>query len=217
MVDLARWRASSVCGWVASRPPPKPRLAPLGPGNFSLCSTTANTSSKRPYLCPCYAREILRIEGEYVYRVPPLDLPPQHEEMPDTVLRHGAMQLFIARMKAQNGNFVPQEENLPAITAICRHLDGVPLAIELAAARAATLGPLEVASHLDDRFGLLTDHRTASPRHRTLRATLDWGYELLREPEPCLLRRMDEAWCRYVQYRARVVFPAHRSAPIDLI
>ena len=82
-------------------------------------------------------------------------------------------------------------ENLPAIAAICRHLDGIPLAIEFAAARAATLGVQQVATRLDDRFGLFTGgRRTALPRHRTLRATLDWSYELLPEVERLLLRRL---------------------------
>ena len=77
------------------------------------------------------------------------------------------------------------------IAAICRRLDGVPLAIEFAAARAATLGIQEVADHLDGRFALLTNsRRTALPRHRTLRATLDWSYELLSEEEQGLLRRL---------------------------
>ena len=74
---------------------------------------------------------------------------------------------------------------------ICRRLDGIPLAIEFAAARAAILGPDLVLSRLDERFGLLTGgRRTALPRHQTLRATLDWSYELLPEPERCLLRRL---------------------------
>ena len=82
-------------------------------------------------------------------------------------------------------------QKLPVIVAICRKLDGLPLAIELAAARAATLGINEVADHLDDRFSLLTGgRRTASPRHQTLRATLDWSYALLDEPERRLLRHL---------------------------
>jgi predicted ATPase len=77
------------------------------------------------------------------------------------------------------------------IAAICRRLDGIPLAIELAAARAAVLGVEEVATHLDDRFGILTGgRRTALPRHQTLRTTFDWSYELLSEPERLVLRRL---------------------------
>ena len=80
---------------------------------------------------------------------------------------------------------------LATLAAICRRLDGIPLAIELAAARAAVLGIEELAARLDDRFQLLTGgRRTALPRHQTLRATLDWSYELLAEPERVILRRL---------------------------
>src|SRR5258706_12871389 len=82
-------------------------------------------------------------------------------------------------------------ENLPAIAAICRRLDGIPLAIDLAATHVATLGLQQVAASLDDRFGMLTGgRRTALPRHQTLRATMDWSYELLPEPERLVLRRL---------------------------
>jgi predicted ATPase len=137
------------------------------------------------------SREVLRIEGEHVYRVPPLDVPSSHQEESDIVLGHSAVQLFIARTRALDSGFSPHAENLPAIAAICRRLDGIPLAIEFAAARAAMLGAELVLSRLDERFGLLTGgRRTALPRHQTLRATLDWSYELLPEPERCLLRRL---------------------------
>jgi predicted ATPase len=90
-----------------------------------------------------------------------------------------------------DSQFSSRGENLRTIAAICRRLDGIPLAIEFAAARAAMLGPELVLSRLDERFGLLTGgRRTALPRHQTLRATLDWSYELLPGPERCLLRRL---------------------------
>jgi predicted ATPase len=137
------------------------------------------------------SREVLRIEGEHVYRVPPLDVPSPHQEESDIVLGHSAVQLFIARARALDPDFSPYGVNLRAIAAICRRLDGIPLAIEFAAARAATLGPELVLSRLDERFGLLTGgRRTALPRHQTLRATLDWSYDLLPGPERCLLRRL---------------------------
>jgi predicted ATPase/DNA-binding winged helix-turn-helix (wHTH) protein len=136
------------------------------------------------------SREILKIEGEYVYRVPPLDVPPQFEE-PDNILGHSAVQLFIATTRALCWDFSPNGENLPAIAAICRHLDGIPLAIDLAATRVATLGLQQVAAGLDDRLGTLTGgRRTALPRHQTLRATLDWSYELLPESERLVMRRL---------------------------
>jgi non-specific serine/threonine protein kinase len=137
------------------------------------------------------SREVLRIEGEHVYRVPPLDVPSPHQQESDIVLGHSAVQLFIARTRALNSDFSPHGENLRPIVAICRHLDGIPLAIEFAAARAAMLGPEPVLARLNERFGLLTGgRRTALPRHQTLRATLDWSYELLPETERCLLRRL---------------------------
>jgi predicted ATPase len=101
------------------------------------------------------------------------------------------VQLFIATTKALCSDFSPNGENLPAIGAICRHLDGIPLAIDLAATRVAALGLQQVAAGLDDRLGMLTGgRRTALPRHRTLRATLDWSYELLPESERLVMRRL---------------------------
>jgi predicted ATPase/DNA-binding winged helix-turn-helix (wHTH) protein len=146
-------------------------------------------------LCPrttilATSREILKIEGEHVYRVPPLDVPSQFEEI-DNILGHSAVQLFIATTRALHSDFSPDGENLAAIAAICRHLDGIPLAIDLAAARVATLGLQQVAAGLDDRLGMLTGgRRTALPRQKTLRATLDWSYELLPEPERLVMRRL---------------------------
>src|SRR5207302_1986967 len=85
------------------------------------------------------SREILKIEGECVYRVPPLDVPPRHEE-PANILGHSSVQLFIARTSALQSDFLAHGENLQAIAAICRRLDGIPLAIDLAATRVAALG-----------------------------------------------------------------------------
>ena len=137
------------------------------------------------------SREVLRIEGESVYRVPPLDVPAIGREEPDHILGQSAVELFIARAKALNSDFAPRTANLSTIAAICRHLDGIPLAIEFAAARTDTLGLDQVAASLRDRFALLTSGRRAAvPRHRTLRTTLDWSYDLLSEPERRLLRHL---------------------------
>ncbi|WP_158932368.1 winged helix-turn-helix domain-containing protein [Acidisphaera sp. S103] len=137
------------------------------------------------------SREIFRIDGEHVYQVPPLDVPTRERHEPHYILEHSAVELFIARVKALDSNFSPHAENLPMIGAICRHLDGIPLAIEFAAARAATLGVRQVALSLGDRFALLTSgRRTAMPRQQTLRATLDWSHELLPEPERSLFHRL---------------------------
>jgi len=136
------------------------------------------------------SREPLRAEGEQVYQVPCLNVPPQETEDPNEVLRHGAVQLFVARARAAEPQFSTDRLVTAAIAEICRRLDGIPLAIELASARAATLGVKELAARLDDRFRLLTGgRRTALPRQQTLRATLDWSYELLSEVERAVLRR----------------------------
>ena len=142
-----------------------------------------------PGLCiVATSREPLRAEGEQIYPVPPLAVPTGDGDDP---WQHGAVQLFAARSRA-TGLHLPDDRRVAStIAAICRQLDGIPLAIELAAARASTLGIMQLAAHLDDRFQLLTGgRRTALPRHQTLRATLDWSFELLPEPERAILRRL---------------------------
>jgi non-specific serine/threonine protein kinase len=147
-------------------------------------------------LCPAASvlvtsRETLRIEGEYVFRVPPLEVPPQHALVADQALEYSATQLFISRIKALTQDLRVDSETVRTVAAICRRLDGIPLAIEFAAASAATLGVNEVAARLDDRFALLTNgRRTSLSRHRTLRAVLDWSFELLPEFERRLLRHV---------------------------
>ncbi|MGZ5902003.1 MAG: ATP-binding protein, partial [Reyranella sp.] len=147
-------------------------------------------------LCPratilATSREVLRIEGEYAYRVPSLDVPATERVAADEVLGHSAPALFVARAQELGSDFSSDATSLLTIAAICRRLDGIPLAIEFAAARAATLGIEPVATALRDRFALLTSgRRTALPRHRTLRATLDWSYDLLADPERLLLQRL---------------------------
>jgi predicted ATPase/DNA-binding winged helix-turn-helix (wHTH) protein len=145
-------------------------------------------------LCPrvtivATSREVLRIEGEHVYRVTPLDVPPVEAEKPDDILGRSAVELLVARSKELGSSFQLSAKELSSAAAICRHLDGIPLAIEFAAARVAMLGIHAVASGLTDRFALLTaGRRTALPRHQTLRAALDWSYDLLPETEQLLLR-----------------------------
>ena len=137
------------------------------------------------------SREVLRVDGECAYRVPPLEVPAAAAVDPDQILGHSAVELFIARAQELESDFSPRAEDLASIAAICRRLDGMPLAIEFAAARAATLGIQQVAIGLRDRFALLIGgRRTALPRHRTLRATLDWSYALLSEAEQVLLRHL---------------------------
>src|SRR5712672_138338 len=137
------------------------------------------------------SREPLRTEGERAYPVPPLAVPAEGTPDGEDPLRCGAVRLFVERARAAAPSFSPDARIAAAMAGICRRLDGIPLAIELAAARAAALGVEGVAARLDDRFRLLAGgHRTAMPRHQTLRATLDWSYELLAEPERVILRRL---------------------------
>ena len=134
------------------------------------------------------SREPLRAEGEQIYPVPPLAVPAAEVDDP---LQHGAVSLFLVRSSESGAHVSKDRHGAAVMAAICRRLDGIPLAIELAAARVATLGIEALAARLDDRFQLLTSgRRTALPRHQTLRATLDWSYELLAEPERVILRRL---------------------------
>jgi predicted ATPase/DNA-binding winged helix-turn-helix (wHTH) protein len=134
------------------------------------------------------SREVLRIDGERVYSVPALGVPEVGQEDPERVLRCESVELLMARTQALNSAFSSVTDEIPSIAAICRQLDGIPLAIEFAAARVATLGFRRVAAGLGDRFRLLTSgRRTALPRHQTLRAALDWSYELLSSDEQRLL------------------------------
>ena len=161
-----------------------------------VIDAVANLAETLTRLCPrttivATSREVLRIDGEAVYRVPPLEVPAVGQAAPDYILQYSAVELFVARTKALNAGFTPHAEDLASIATICRRLDGMPLAIELAAASAATLGIAQVSAGLRDRFALLTrGRRTALPRQRTLRATLDWSHELLPETERRLLRRL---------------------------
>jgi predicted ATPase/DNA-binding winged helix-turn-helix (wHTH) protein len=132
----------------------------------------------------CTSREPLRAEGEWVYQVQPLDVPAEDAVTLEDVLRTGAAKLFVTRACAAQPAFQADPSAAVSLGAICRRLDGMPLAIEFAAACAAVLGASEVARRLDNRFRLLTGGcRTALPRHQTLRATLDWSYELLAETD----------------------------------
>jgi predicted ATPase len=106
-------------------------------------------------------------------------------------MEYEAVRLFVDRAAAALSSFALTEQNGPAVARVCRHLDGIPLAIELAAGRVRCLPVERIAQRLDDRFHLLTDGgRTALPRHRTLKGLIDWSYELLSEPERTLLRRL---------------------------
>jgi predicted ATPase len=138
------------------------------------------------------SREPLRAEGEWLHRLASLALPPGSVDLtPGEALRYPAVELFDERAGPVVDGFALGEGDVPAVLEICRKLDGVPLAIELAAARVDAFGVKDLAVRLDNRFTLLTKgRRTALPRHQTLRATLDWSYELLAAPERVVLRRL---------------------------
>jgi predicted ATPase len=136
------------------------------------------------------SREPLRAEGEWLYRVPSLNVPAESPADRQQLLQCGAVKLFLARAHEADLKLAT-DARISAVGDICRRLDGIPLAIELAAARVPALGVEGLAARLDDRFSLLTSgHRTGLARHQTLRATLDWSYELLSSPERVILRRL---------------------------
>ncbi|MET3130419.1 putative ATPase/DNA-binding winged helix-turn-helix (wHTH) protein [Oxalobacteraceae bacterium GrIS 1.11] len=137
------------------------------------------------------SRERLHIDGETVYRVPPLGLPDEQVSCRDLLSQSGAVQLFCARAYNSETHCATDLDGAALIGAICRRLDGIPLAIEFAAARAPALGVERLATGHDDLLQLLVGgHRSALPRHRTFRATLDWSYALLAQRERIVLRRL---------------------------
>lgn len=138
------------------------------------------------------SREPLSVAGEHVLPVPPLRLPAPHATAPLAQLRQNeAVSLFIERAAAASGDFELTDANQAAIVELCRRLDGLPLAIELAAVRTRALSPAQIRDRLSARFGLLTGgSRAALPRHQTLRTTIEWSYGLLTAAERTLLMRI---------------------------
>ncbi len=137
------------------------------------------------------SREPLGIEGETSFRVPSLSVPDETEGSVDEIGAAESVRLFAERARKVRPNFRLTEENATAVSEICRRLDGIPLAIELAAARVRVLTPEQIAAGLSDRFKLLTGGpRTALPRQRTLEASVEWSYDLLSEAERLVLTRL---------------------------
>src|SRR5499433_3233544 len=138
------------------------------------------------------SREPLRAKGERVHRLSPLDLPPNSSELTASeALTFPSVQLFVERAAANLDGFELNDADAPVVADICRKLEGMPLAIELAATRVDAFGVRQLSALLDDRIRLLKyGRRTALPRHRTLTAALDWSYEFLPEDERVLLRRL---------------------------
>jgi predicted ATPase/DNA-binding XRE family transcriptional regulator len=140
------------------------------------------------------SRESLRAPGEHIYRLPPLGVPPAELSRrigASNAASYGAIALFTDRARAVDHRFALTDENAPAVAALCRQLDGIPLAIELAAARVNHLSPKALARRLDDRFRILTGgERTALERQQTMRATIDWSYDLLSTSEQRVFERL---------------------------
>ncbi|HEY4027843.1 MAG TPA: LuxR C-terminal-related transcriptional regulator [Candidatus Dormibacteraeota bacterium] len=134
----------------------------------------------------------LRVPGEVVWRITPLSVPGRrHDAGLQAVTGSEAVQLFVSRARQVRQDFAVEPGNADAVALLCRRLEGIPLAIELAAARIERMSVVDILVRLEDRFRLLVrDARTANVRHRTLRAALDWGHQLLDERERLVLRRV---------------------------
>jgi len=136
-------------------------------------------------------REALGVPGEVTWRIPALSLPPDDQRDPERLLEFDAVHLFVARAAAANPEFRLDAASAPAVAQICRRLDGIPLALELAAARVRAMTVQRLAVGLDDRFRLLTGGaRTALARQRTLLASVEWSHDLLDESERIVFRRL---------------------------
>jgi predicted ATPase/class 3 adenylate cyclase len=168
------------------------------------------------------SREALSIPGEAIWRVPPLTLPdPREPQSPETLAEYEAVRLFVERAVFSQPGFAISSSNAPAVVQVCYQLDGIPLAIELAAARVKVLAVEQIAARLDDRFQLLTGgSRTVLPQHRTLRAAMDWSYDLLLETERVLLRRLSVFAGGWTLEAAEVICSGdgvEKSAVLDLL
>jgi non-specific serine/threonine protein kinase len=164
------------------------------------------------------SRAGLGVPGETLWRVPSLSLPAPGE-LPSRggLVEYEAIRLFIERAAAVRPEFRVTDGNAPAVAQVCRRLDGIPLAIELAAARVGALTVEQIAARLDDRFGLLTGgSRTVLPRHRTLRAAMDWSYDLLSEGERTLLNRLSAFAGGWTLEAAETVCAGDTGAPAVL-
>jgi predicted ATPase/DNA-binding winged helix-turn-helix (wHTH) protein len=164
------------------------------------------------------SRELLKVEGEHCCRVLPLDFPPDgSEQTAHAVLRYPAVQLFVRRVAARAGSVVLTDEEAPFVSEICRKLDGIPLAIELAAGQVAVLGIKNTVPRLVSRLKLLKlSRRTAVPRHRTLKATLDWSHDLLSDAERIVLRRIAPFVGHFTLEGARYVAGEQNSVDAEI-
>jgi predicted ATPase/DNA-binding CsgD family transcriptional regulator len=161
-----------------------------------LVAGTATVAMRLLSGCPqlwilATSREGLGVPGEVIWRVPSLTFPwPGHEPSPDEIEKFGALALFAERARAARRGLVIGTADIAALSSICFRLDGIPLALELAAARVSALSIGEIASRLDDRFTLLSRAVGAPARHQTLQASVDWSHQLLSSEEQALFRRL---------------------------
>jgi predicted ATPase len=162
-----------------------------------LVDSAAKLTHQLLVACPALtiistSREPLGVDGESTYRVPSLEVPPEDSSdlTPEQLAQYASVDLILQRARSHGAS--PRiGEQAAAIASICRRLDGIPLALELVAGRLASMPPVEVERRLDDRFRLLTGgSRTALPRQQTLRASVDWSYDLLTSAQQSVLRRM---------------------------
>ena len=164
------------------------------------------------------SREPLGVAGEVLLRLPPLAVPAAPTSSADRVNESEAVRLFVDRVKAVKAEFAITDDNASAVAEICRRLDGIPLAIELAATRVKALSVRQIAAHLNERFRLLTGgHRTALPRHQTLRGLIDWSYELLAEAERAVFRRLSVFAGGWTLEAAQAVCPGEGIDSFDVI
>jgi predicted ATPase/DNA-binding winged helix-turn-helix (wHTH) protein len=165
------------------------------------------------------SREPLGAEGERVYRLAPLGLPPTSNALTSVeALKFPAIELFVERAASRLDHFELSDADAPTVADICRHLDGIPLAIEIVAGRLDAFGVRGAAALLDGRLKFLTHgRRTVAPRHQTLNATLDWSYELLPEVEKLTLRRLAIFTGGFVEAGAAAVAAGETIASWDVV
>lgn len=163
------------------------------------------------------SREVLSVSGETIWAAPALSLPPTEATTLDDLDNSDAAALFVVRARTAQPGFGPSPSNAGAISRICHRLDGIPLALELAASRVRVLDVTAIADLLDDRLRLLTSGpRSAPARHQTLRAAMDWSYELLAETERRLLRRL-AVFPQSFDLEAATAVAGDDADPIDVL
>jgi predicted ATPase/DNA-binding winged helix-turn-helix (wHTH) protein len=182
-----------------------------------LAEDLLKTSSASAVLATC--REPLRAEGEWVFRLTGLETPPRSSVLTSAVaLEFPAIRLFVERADAGAGPFVLTDAEAPALAELCIRLDGIPLAIELAAARVGVFGIAGLTERLGHSFALLTrGRRTAQPRHKSMQATLDWSFDLLSTAERMLLTRLSIFRTSFTEEAATAIAACDKVTTSDVV